>query len=302
MDREPMGDNPADVVSSGSAGPAVRLNKDGTPDKRYTAGRARAGEKSAGKRAGAGAGTRDAQRRVGSGGGHSANAQKRTGGGSGESDSRHAGKLRSRLRDSASIAGEPGDSAGSGAGPGGPDAGAGNAGPQAGDMGRTANANINPPGKARGGVRGTFTPQAAERLTVGVFGLVATVRRRPWWAIQNPAAEVRPWASDLAEVLNTLSEYLPLPYVQAGAVFGSGVAVAVGLAMLVLPRMEIDAAANAERRAREAAPAPTGRMPERGPAPQPEPAAPAAPPRHTGGAQPRPANVAGIFSDNGIAA
>ena len=219
---------------------------------------------------------------------------------------RAAGFIRNKLRDRPTISDD-------GAGTGIPNY---NPEPKTGDLGGPS-ASVNPDGKTSAGVKGAMTAGGAERLVVSTFGLIANVRRRPHWAIKNPATEVRPWAADLAEVINSI----PIPWVQAAGTLGAGVAVAFGIGSLVVPRAMTDAELNtflnqypAEIRGQILADIANGRgVPEPGPYPfasnepraetrQPEPS-PNGNGKHSGGAQPTsPNGLDGLISENGFAA
>lgn len=74
-----------------------------------------------------------------------------------------------------------------------------------------------------------------------LFGLAAIVKQAPHW--QATDEEIEPWAADAAELLSKI----PAPVVQGALNLSSGVAVAMGLGMMVQRRVAVDIAIAAQR-------------------------------------------------------
>lgn len=316
------------MTKKGSAnGKTPGFNRDGTPDKRYRANRS---DKYAGKAAGFATARADASseghtpfgdsagnlrdsghtegsargRRDGGDNGH-AGGSSDNGSSAGRNDTgRKRSGFKQRLRDVAGFSDDRADAV--------TDYEAASSSEERANVRQEAAPGelINPQGKPTGGRTPRagdakpITPEAAERLVVTLFGVTASLRRRPWWAINNPQAEVRPWRADLAEVLNSL----PIPYVEAAGKMGAGVAVAAGLLALVVPRVQDDAEYNAMPAEYRQAVLQNygGKMPA--PQPQPRTQEPAPMPRaqepaHSGGAKPAtPTHLDGLISTKGFAA
>lgn len=81
-----------------------------------------------------------------------------------------------------------------------------------------------------------ITPKHVEQWLVQGFSLVAMAKGAEYWAIQNPATEVRPWAQPAAELLNKLTGEHAQKLSEANAY----VAVTLGMYFLVSSRMKQD--------------------------------------------------------------
>ena len=106
------------------------------------------------------------------------------------------------------------------------------------------------PSKASAALSGSsrtdvITARQVEQGTVALFGLVAAVRGRPYWAVDP--SEVQPFSAEAAALLNSL----PLAFVQAAASSSGAFVVGMGLFGIVYSRMAMDAELANQQRAAE---------------------------------------------------
>jgi len=140
--------------------------------------------------------------------------------------------------------------------------------------------------------KNSVTPEHVEALTVQVFALTAMLKNAPHWMVQD-RKEMAGWSGPAADLLN---EYLPKDTVEKAIGLNAGVAVVVGIGMMVFNRMQIDQQLKAQKIAanRPAQPEPGKPSHPQEPKRQPEPVQMQERRRHTptagGGAAPtRPA-------------
>lgn len=84
--------------------------------------------------------------------------------------------------------------------------------------------------------RGPVTDQHVEGWTVQLFSIAAMIRGTHW-AVHQPEVEVRPWAGSAADLIN---EHVNIDIAEKALALNAGVAVAIGIASMVMVRSQMD--------------------------------------------------------------
>lgn len=91
--------------------------------------------------------------------------------------------------------------------------------------------------------KGALQPEDVERLLIQTFSWVALLKQAPYWNIDDPQHEIRPWSPQAAELLNRVLADRAQQFKDSSDIMSVG----IGMFMLVNMRVQADIAIRKER-------------------------------------------------------